>query len=287
MKKALGWIILAICGAALSFGAVQRGGQPGGSPDLVISNIDFQKVQSGTDSDGKTYWIFNVIVKVKNQGNASAGAFKVRLERNNGPGGAYQTACQTCVIDVPGLGAGQETGLQPRQFNNANGAPSKFKALADSAGQIGESNEGNNSREESFFQMTVPEGGGGLSPIAKPDLTVVSFEFRDVTSAVVGGKAVITFKIAATVKNLGPGSSPTALLFYEGSADQKVGWGIRQKDVPALGVGDQVELICDSITYEVGTPTKYYRMEVDPYHAIAETNENNNATGYKTIPGVK
>ena len=182
MKKTLGWMVLAFIAVALSYGGAQlpkqqAQRQPLFSPDLVITGIDFQKVQSGTDSQGKTYWIFNITAKIKNQGNGNAGAFKVFLERNNGAGGTYQNACQTSTIDVPnGLAAGQEMKTDPRQFNNANGMASKFKFKADSAGQVGESNEGNNSREEGFTTMEIAEGPGGAIPggegipILKPDL---------------------------------------------------------------------------------------------------------------------
>ena len=119
-------------------------------PDLVISSINFKKVKQLYDAHKQPYWIFNVIIRVKNQGAANAGAFKVLLERNVGPNGSFTQACQTCVIGVQGLGAGQSITLPPRQFNNANNANSKFRATADISNTVTESIETNNRKIASF-----------------------------------------------------------------------------------------------------------------------------------------
>jgi len=120
-------------------------------PDLIITDLAFQKVKSGIDSQGQTYWIFNIIIKVKNQGATPAGAFKVLLERKIGPGGTFITACPTCILDVVGLAAGATVDLPPRQFNNANGMNSTFRATADFTTVVLESNELNNARVEAFI----------------------------------------------------------------------------------------------------------------------------------------
>jgi hypothetical protein len=119
-------------------------------PDLIISSIVFKKVTQRYDAKKQPYWIFNVIITVKNQGNANAGPFKVLLERNVGPGGSFTQACQTCVIGVQGLGAGQYITLPPRQFNNANNMNSKFRATADISNTVTESSETNNRKIASF-----------------------------------------------------------------------------------------------------------------------------------------
>lgn len=121
-------------------------------PDLTIPSVRFEKVKKGTDVSGNVYWIFNVIITVKNQGSASAGPFKVLLERNVGTGGTYTKACQTCLLDVSGLAAGQSVTLPPRQFNNANNMNSIFRATADSLNTIVESNETNNMNAVTFTQ---------------------------------------------------------------------------------------------------------------------------------------
>ena len=271
---------------AISFAstAAQRGGPPGGKPDLVVSNIDFQKVQSGTDAAGKTYWLFNVIIKLKNQGNASAGAFKVLLERNNGAGGAYQTACQTCIIVVPGLGAGQETALEPRQFNNANGMASKFRATVDSAGQISETNEGNNSREEAFISMSITDAGGGVAHVIKPDLTPVFLDFDIVSQTSANGKMMMTYRIATVVKNLGPGSSPACLLLFQRGSDPHACVLWNQQPVPALAAGAQAVVLSSLETIEMGTPGKWYDVYVDINHEVSEANEDNNYLPAKQLP---
>jgi hypothetical protein len=125
-------------------------GQQKRMPDLIVPSLRFQKVQSRTDSQGNPYWIFNVIITVRNQGSAPAGPFKVLLERNVGPGGTYTKACITCEIDVTGLAAGKSKTLPPRQFNNANNANSLFRATADSTGSVTESSESNNMNATSF-----------------------------------------------------------------------------------------------------------------------------------------
>ena len=127
-----------------------KGEQPARLADLVIPSVTFQKVKEGVDSQGKPYWIFNVIITVKNQGGAAAGPFKVLLERNVGAGGAYTVACPTCTIGVMGLAAGATTTLPPRQFNNANNMNSLFRATADIGNHVPESNEANNMNAEAF-----------------------------------------------------------------------------------------------------------------------------------------
>lgn len=120
-------------------------------PDLIISDIAFKKVKRGLDAHKKPYWIFNVIITVKNQGNGNAGPFKVLLERKNGPNNIFQLACQTCLIDVPGgLGAGQSKTLPPRQFNNANNMNSTFRATADKGNVVPEISETNNQKVATF-----------------------------------------------------------------------------------------------------------------------------------------
>lgn len=119
-------------------------------PDLIIASIDFKRVKQLYDVHKQPYWIFNVIIRVKNQGAADAGPFKVLLERNVGSGGSFTQACQTCVIGVQGLGAGQSITLPPRQFNNANNMNSKFRATADINNTVTESIETNNRKISSF-----------------------------------------------------------------------------------------------------------------------------------------
>jgi hypothetical protein len=119
-------------------------------PDLIVPSLTFKKVKQLVDVQGNQYWIFNVIITVKNQGTAAAGPFNVFLQRNNGPNSTYIKACQTCDIPVQGLGAGQSITLPPRQFNNANNVNSMFRATADSNNAVMETNENNNMNTQTF-----------------------------------------------------------------------------------------------------------------------------------------
>ena len=266
--------LLAFVGAGVTL--AQRGGQPAGVPDLVVSRMDFQKVQSGTDSQNHTYWIFNVIVYVKNQGAANAGPFKVLLERNNGGGGSFQVACQTCTLDVGGLAAGQETALPPRQFNNANAMPSQFRATADSGHAINEGNENNNSRTEGFVSMSVGDFGKEPIKAIKPDL-VVTLDFQNIATYTAGGKTYASFTLAATVKNQGAGSAAASELQLERGQDPKIlVTPVASPAVPALAPGAQVVITHPGAVYEFGSPDKYFKATIDPHNAVPETNDMNN-----------
>lgn len=119
-------------------------------PDLIVPSVKFEKVKQDEDSQGNSYWIFNVIITVKNKGNAPAGPFNVLLERNVGPSGRYIKACRTCTLRVRGLAPGASITLPPRQFNNANNANSIFRATADHKAAVAESNERNNMNAVTF-----------------------------------------------------------------------------------------------------------------------------------------
>ena len=291
MKRTPASALFVALAVALSFGGTQRTKidaqrAPILRPDLVVTGMDFQKVQSGTDSQGHAYWIFNVTAKIKNQGSGNAGAFKVFVERNNGAGGAWQNACQTCTIDVGGLAAGSEMTTEPRQFNNANGAPSRFKFTADSAGQIGESNEGNNTREEAFTSIAVEVArGGGTIPVLKCDLTVVSLDFQNLSSTTSGGVTTWSFDVVAVVKNLGPGPSPSCdMVFQRATVDDPKGnviFGPEPfKPVPSLLVNGTASFSMH-VSWASTQKKMIYDAAVDCYGKVDETNENNNHV-YKT-----
>jgi hypothetical protein len=264
-----------------------RGGlsKPGLLPDLVVSQIVFEKVKSETDALSKTYWIFNVLLKVKNQGAGPAAASQLLLERNSGPGGAFQNACQTCTIDVPALGAGAETSLPPRQFNNATGAPSTFRATADSGRAIAESDESNNSATATFLDLrsptgpTIPPGG---HPALACDLTILSLDFQNLTSTTAGGVTTWTFDLVAVIKNLGPGNSPGCdMVFQKASVDDPHGSvPVTFKPVPGLAL-DATATISTHVTWKSNQTKMIYDAAVDCYGKVAETDEHNNQI-YKT-----
>jgi hypothetical protein len=154
MKK---FVALSIVGI-LVFSAVSLLAQRGAAdlPDLIVSKIEFKKIVSGIDSGGHTYWIFHVIITIKNQGKGDAGPFDVLLERNNGAGKTFQTACPTCTLHVLRIIAGGEKTLDPRVFNNADNAPSSFRATVDSGHSVNEGNETNNQKTETFIPLALP-----------------------------------------------------------------------------------------------------------------------------------
>jgi subtilase family serine protease len=273
----LGFLLLAAAAIALQ--------APANPPDLVVSKISFQKVESGQDSDGHTYWIFNAIVSIKNQGSGKAGPFHVLLERNNGSGGAFQVACQTCTMAVSGLAAGQELTLEPRQFNNANNAPSTFRATVDSDHAVVEGSESNNSKTETFFPLTISDKGTAPQ-LALPDLTVTTFDFLNITTSSARGKTYVHFDLVATVKNLGPGKAPESTLFFERALSPKGSYDptVAVFTVPPLAAGAQSVQTKTGAVYEVGSELKFYRADIDPYNKIKETNEDNNKLP-KTVPG--
>ena len=270
-----------ILGAAVTIPA-QRG--PGDLPDLVISRIDFQQVKSGQDSAGHAYWIFNVIVTVKNQGQSAAGPFDVTIERNNGAGGAWQIACQTCTLHVAGLTAGQEKALDPRQFNNANGAPSSFRATADSAHKVNETNRLNNFNTAEF-KVIAPFGPMTKYDLAF-DLAMVSLECKNVTPFSSGAKACVRFDLVATVKNNGPGKSSSCPLFFMKTDDLHAGDfpKIVEPTIPELASGASTVLTATGVVYEVGSPVKYFMAYIDYFNTLKEPNRANNMT-YTTVPG--
>lgn len=269
MKKMIVFSAIGFLLLAAATGFAKRG--PIDLPDLVVSKVNFQEVKSGDDSGGNTYWIFNVIVSVKNQGKEKAGAFQVLLERKNGAGGSFQNACATCTFSVAGLAAGQELTLDPRQFNNANGAPSMFRARVDSGNAVNESNELNNAKEEKFVGSSV-SGRGPKPALALPDMTVTSLDFQNMTTSTARGKTYVHFDLVATVKNQGPGKSMACIFQFDYSADPKGYFTPIGADIPvsALAAGAQIVLTRTGAVYEVGSNAKYYRADVDPYHVNTE-----------------
>jgi hypothetical protein len=283
MKK---FFVVAIVGI-LVFAAASLLAQRGSADlsDLIVSKIEFQKVDSGKDSDGHTYWIFNVLVTIKNQGKGNAGPFDVLLERNNGAGKSFQVACQTCTLHVAGLATGAEKKLDPRQFNNANDAPSSFRATVDSGHSVTEGNEQNNQKTETFVSLAA----GDFEPVPQqlmlPDLIVTDLAFQNVTTSTSNGSSYVRFDLAATVKNQGKGKAPACMVTFLKSSDAAVaGTPITDSPVPALAAGAQAVVVQPGITYKVGNPDLFYRAHVDYMNMVKETDDTNNFKVAK-LPG--
>ncbi len=122
-------------------------------PDLVVTKVGFQFVKHLTGNVG-TCDLFNVVPTIANLDKGSARAFKVLLEWNRGAGGAFVPACPACFWEVPGLAGGATQTLEPRQFNNCDGALT-FKVTADSGNAVLESNEHNNSKVAAYIARNV------------------------------------------------------------------------------------------------------------------------------------
>jgi CARDB len=293
MKKAHGWTILAVLTAAISVGWSQNPRQQAPKPalvrpDLIVTGIDIVKSHSGTDSGGKTYWVFDVTARIKNQGRGNAGGFKVLLERNNGAGGSWQAACPNCMIDMSGLDAGHEMTTPVKTFNNANGAPSRFRFTADSAGQVSESDESNNSREESFVALAIGEAvEGGMSQSVKPDLVAISVEYQQIEQYEAMGKHFIKFKAEARIKNAGSGASPSFEVLFRKGQSPYINEPLQSATVHPLAPNAEVVLSTDALTYEIGTPRVFVVFLIDPMNRVTEANKANNAmpeSAFKAFP---
>lgn len=126
-------------------------------PDLVVDTIKFSKVKDTVWGQNKPCVIFNVIIYVRNVGDAKAGPFKVLLEKKGLPlYPDFTIACETCEIDVPGLAAGETLELSPRQFNTCGVMQQYlFRATADSKNSVKEYKEDNNTRTANYPPLPI------------------------------------------------------------------------------------------------------------------------------------
>jgi len=114
-------------------------------PDLVVAATKFEVVKNTRAADGSLCQIYNLTVNIGNQGDAAAGPFTVRIERQKGDLSApFDLACQTCEWNVGGLGAGYYNDFPPRQFNNCGNNWNRFRVFVDYYNKVKESNETNN-----------------------------------------------------------------------------------------------------------------------------------------------
>lgn len=120
-------------------------------------------------------------------------------------------------------------------------------------------------------------------PFLKPDLTAVSIDFQVISQT----SSTIKFKIAAKVKNLGPGSSPACELDFLKGLDPYVAMPFQTKPVPTLAANAEATVLSDELTHAIGAQSLYYRFDIDLKKAVAETNEGNNnlpPAGWKKFP---
>ncbi len=143
-------------------------------PDLVVEDITFQIVKRTKDAMGKPCMVFNVRPVIANLGSAASHSFRVTVQWNKGPGGAFQQACPLCQWMVDDLVPGQKKTLDARQFNNCGVTNLKFRIFVDTDSQVPESNELNNARVESpSFLKAPPKFQRKLSPAgSEPPLDI-------------------------------------------------------------------------------------------------------------------
>jgi hypothetical protein len=146
----------ALATLALAGGAATMTPPPGavvGLPDVAVTDITFQVVEKTTWGNNQPCTIYNLTPTVKNEGKGDAGPFNVLIERDRGAGGAFEKACETCLLAVRGLEAGETATLEPRQFNNCGNSWNTFRVSA----EIRDAQANNNSRTESFvLRLAVP-----------------------------------------------------------------------------------------------------------------------------------
>jgi subtilase family serine protease len=217
--------------------------------DLVVSNINHSP-GSPKAGDEVTLWVF-----VKNQGQAAAGAFGVRVKvggESNPP-----------VISVPGLNPGQEfTYTKKVTFNN----PGSYivTITADAGNTVVESVEGNN-----VGTRTIQ-----VSPSPKPDLIVSKINYSPANAKQHQPVTVWYF-----VKNVGPGKAEGCYLSTTSSMNNYSIW--HRERVPALDPGQEWRYEAPWVSNAAGT--FYLRAIIDRENTIAETNEGNNTLDWKIV----
>ncbi len=203
-------------------------------PDLVVDSVTF------TPSAPTLGTMLTFSVVVRNQGNAAAGTFTVRLQ------GAGPSQDRT----VASLAAGATTTLS---FSlPLSTSPETFTATADALNQVAESNEGNNTR-----QVTVT----AVQP-ALPDLVVESVAYTP-ASPTVG--TTLTFTI--TVANIGGASAGLFYIELRGLA------GTQYASVSALPPGSRVTV---TLQLPLSAASETFTITADATGRVAEANETNN-----------
>lgn len=217
--------------------------------DLVVSNINYSP-GSPKAGDEITLWVF-----VKNQGQAAAGAFGVRVKvggESNPP-----------VIPVSGLNAGQQFSYTKKvTFNNAGNYI--VTVTADAGNTVAESVEGNN-----VGTKTIQ-----VSPPPKPDLVVSKINYSPANAKQHQPVTVWYF-----VKNIGPGKAEASYLSTTSSMNNYSIW--HRERVPALDPGKEWRYEAPWTSNAAGT--FYLRAVIDRENAIAETNDGNNTLDQKIV----
>ncbi len=211
-------------------------------PDLIVQNI---LPEPANPQEGEP---LNFTAEVKNQGTAPSEAALAKYYINDVPGQD---------ISISPLSAGASTDVQfsltPDQVKGEN---MEVKVVADSGNTVPESNEGNNELIKTIKVKSL-----------LPDLMIESISLSPETPKV---SESITF--TATIKNNGPGTSPTSKLNYNIIGNNES--SSSQLPIPALAAGET-----NQTTFS-WTPTNEGNMEVtaliDPDTDVPESDETNN-----------
>ena len=268
-KECLGWptnqtncLNKMICGGVSSCLTIGTCLAPTTLPDLVVKS--FSAAVSKTTVTYK--------VQVCNQGKSAAGAFYLDLFYNRSTAPGPKTYGNKYTQIKAGLAAGACVSHTFTRNNTPVGTYSSWVSV-DTDGYVKETNENNNYKGPVTVKVT-----GGPPPPKKPDLTIKSLNVS------VYGTTVATVRYRFNVCNNGDTTSGSTDLhvYYNLKAAPKAGAkGDRSTSVPAIGAGNCVIRDIYRTWVSKGVYTSY--GQVDVAGSVAESNENNNVFGPKTV----
>jgi subtilase family serine protease len=205
-----------------------------GKPDLTISDISWTPANP---VEGDTV---NFTVYIKNQGTASAGAFKVAY---------YVDGSKLGEWSITSLSSGL-TSTQTFTWTATVGSHT-VKAFADSSYNIAESDENNNQREETF---TVS---------GKPDLTI-----SDISWTPSSPKEGETVTFTVYIQNQGTADAGSFKVAYYIDGAKLGEWSITSLSTS--------QTINKTFTWTAAYPSHTVKALADSGYSISEKDENNN-----------
>ncbi len=251
-----------ICGGVSSCITIGTCLAPATLPDLTIKS--FTAAVKGSTVSYK--------VQVCNTGKAKANAFYLDLYYNRQVAPGAKNYGNKYVQIKGGLAAGACTVHTFTRHNTPKGTYASW-AQVDTDGYVKESNEKNNVKGP--VKVSV---GGTPPPVKKADLTIKSLDVS------VWGTYVATVRYRFNICNNGAvASTATSVHVYYNrkSAPTKGQKGNKSTTVPAIKAGNCVIRDITRTWVQKGTYISW--GYVDPDNKVAESNENNNVTGPKTV----
>jgi len=219
-------------------------------PDLICQTISVTSPRYAGEAA-------TITATMKNQGNANAGSFKIKYYVD----GSY--------IGEDTLSLGLNSGSSDNESISYTAASSGSKSIridVDTASQVSESNEGNNSKTQSFTWDPPPQ----------PDLIV-----RDIATSASSAYPGQSIGIDSWVKNQGNANASQSRVKYwfgrsAGEKWQYIGDGL----VPNLGSlvpgAEEKDSIGSYTIPDVASGTYYFVVEADADGGVSESNEGNN-----------